>query len=176
MAKGILGSVEGASVEVMEVATVPGSRGFTVAGQQTDEMSRVIDVAYNFVHSHMTELDVSARQLYEYGYTFNHRIASDNRDAPSMSLAVLVALVSTLRDKLVDPELALTGEMALGGKVLGVGGLDHKLLAAHRHGIRRMIIPKANEPDLDDLPDTLANEMSIITVDDVEQALRVALQ
>ena len=66
--------------------------------------------------------------------------------------------------------------LALGGEVLGVGGLDHKLLAAHRHGIRRMIIPKANEPDLDDLPDTLANEMSIITVDDVEQALRVALQ
>ena len=176
MAKGILGSVEGALVEVMEVATVPGSRGFTVAGHQADEMSRVIDVAYNFVHSRMTELDVSARQLYEYGYTFNHRVGSDNRDAPSMSLAVLVSLVSALRDKLVDPELALTGEMSLGGKVLGVRGLDHKLLAAHRHGIRRMIIPKANEPDLDDLPDTLANDISIITVDEVEQALRVALQ
>jgi ATP-dependent Lon protease len=176
MAKGILGSIEGASVEVLEVATVPGSRGFTVAGQQLDEMSRVIDVAYNFVRSRMTELDISARQLYEYGYTFNHRIAGDNRDAPAMSLAVLVAMVSALRDKLVDPELALTGDMALGGKVLGVSGLDHKLLAAHRHGIRRMIIPRANEPDLDDLPDSLASEMSIITVGDVEQALRVALQ
>ncbi len=176
MAKGILGSIEGASVEVLEVATVPGSRGFTVAGQQLDEMGRVIDVAYNFVRSRMTELDISARQLYEYGYTFNHRVAGDNRDAPAMSLAVLVALVSALRDKLVDPELALTGDMALGGKVLGVGGLDHKLLAAHRDGIRRMIIPRANEPDLDDLPDSLASEMSIITVGDVEQALRVALQ
>ncbi len=124
----------------------------------------------------MTELDISARQLYEYGYTFNHRVAGDNRDAPAMSLTVLVALVSALRDKLVDPELALTGDMALGGKVLGVGGLDHKLLAAHRDGIRRMIIPRANEPDLDDLPDSLASEMSIITVGDVEQALRVALQ
>jgi ATP-dependent Lon protease len=176
MAKGILGSIEGASVEMLEVATVPGSRGFTVAGQQMDEMGRVIDVAYNFVRSRMTELDISARQLYEYGYTFNHRIAGDNRDAPAMSLAVLVALVSALRDKLVDPELALTGDMALGGKVLGVGGLDHKLLAAHRHGIRRMIIPRANEPDLDDLPDSLASEMSIVTVGDVEQALRIALQ
>ena len=176
MAKGILGSIEGASVEVLEVATVPGSRGFMVTGQQVDEMSRVIDIAYNFVRSRMTELDISARQLYEYGYTFNHRIPGDNRDAPAMSLAVLVALVSALRDKLVDPELALTGDMALGGKVLGVAGLDHKLLAAHRHGIRRMIIPKSNEPDLDDLPDTLANEMSIVTVVDVEQALRVALQ
>ncbi len=176
MAKGILGSIEGASVEVMEVATVPGSRGFTIVGQQADEMSRVFDVTYNFVRSRMTELDISARQLYEYGYTFNHRITSDNRDAPSMSLAVLVSLVSALRDKLVDPELALTGDMALGGKVLGVPGLDHKLLAAHRHGIRRMIIPRANEPDLDDLPNTLASDMSIITVDEVEHALRVALQ
>ena len=176
MAKGILGSIEGASVEVVEVATVPGSRGFAVAGQQMDEMSRVIDVVYNYVRSRMTELDLSARQLYEYGYTFNHRIAPENRDTPAMSLAVLVSLVSVLRDKLVDPELALTGDMALGGKVLGVPGLEHKLLAAHRHGIRRMIIPKANEPDLDDLPDTLAKGMSIITVDEVEQALRVALQ
>ena len=176
MAKGILGSIEGASVEIIEVATVPGSRGFTVVGQQVDDVGRIIDIAYNFVRSRMTELDLSARQLYEYGYTFNHRISPDNHDAPSMSLAILVSLVSALRDKFVDPELALTGDMTLRGKVVGVPGLEHKLLSAQRHGIRRMIIPKANEPDLDDLPDTLANEMSIVTIDEVEQALRIALQ
>lgn len=175
MAKGILGSLAGASVEVIEVATVPGSRGFTVVGQQADDASRIIDIAYNFVRSRMTELDLSARQLYEYGYTFNHRIPPDNHDVSSMSLAILVSLVSALRDKFVDPELALTGDMTLRGKVVGVPGLEHKLLAAQRHGIRRMIIPKANEPDLDDLPDTLANEMSIVTIDEVEQALRIAL-
>ena len=124
----------------------------------------------------MTEMDISARQLYEYAYRVNFPGYPNEISAPSLGLAVVVAFLSQIRDRLVDPELALVGEMTLNGRVIGGPGLQHMLLAAHRNGIKRLVIPGECREDLDDLPADLSSSIAIIEVDDAEQAIRVALE
>lgn len=175
MTKGLVETSAGASLQVVEVAVVPGTEGFGSAGQVSDALARIVDVAYHYVRSRMTEMDISARQLYEYAYRVNVRGQADEAESPMLGLAVAVAFVSQIRDRPVDPELALVGEITLNGKVLGAPGLQHKMLAAHRNGIRRVVLPKENLHDLEELPDELKAEIAVIAVDDVEQAIRVAL-
>ena len=85
------------------------------------------------------------------------------------------ALVSLLTGRPVRPEVAMTGEVTLQGKVLPIGGLKQKLLAAHRAGVKTVIVPKRNEPDLDDLPDQIRQSLQIHAFDDVREVLRIAL-
>lgn len=176
MAKGIALSPEGASIEVAEVALVPGSEGFGAAGNANDSVVRMIDVAYHYIRSRMTEMDISARQLYEYAYRVNMVGLANDVSSQSLGLAVVVAFLSQIRDRLVDPELALIGETTLNGRVIGDSGLQHMLLAAHRNGIRRLLIPRETQEDLEELPPTLSTDISIVQVDDAEQAIRVALE
>lgn len=176
MAKGLVETPAGAALEVVEIAVVPGAEGFGSAGQVGDTLARMVDVAYHYLRSRMTEMDISARQLYEYAYRVHVRGLGGDADTPSLGLAVVVAFMSQIRDRLVDPEMALIGEITLNGRVLGAPGLQHKLLAAHRNGIRRVVLPKENQEDLDELPGELRAEMTVVAVDDVEQAIRVALQ
>lgn len=176
LSKGIVLSKLGASVESLETVVIPGEKYFSVIDGQNTDMYRVIDTAYHFVRSRMTELDISARQLYEYGYQVAHQIHPTNQDSAVMGLAMLVSIVSILRDRPVDPELALLGELTLNGRLLGVTHLNHRLLAAERAGIRRVILPKANSNAVAELPPDLQSQISLIIVNDVEQAIRVALQ
>ena len=176
MAKGVALSAQGAVIEVVEVAVVPGTEGFGPVGSPSDAVARVIDLSYHYIRSRMTEMDISARQLYEYAYRVNLPGYPNEISAPSLGLAVVVAFLSQIRDRLVDPELALVGEMTLNGRVIGGPGLQHMLLAAHRNGIKRLVIPGECREDLDDLPADLSSSIAIIEVDDAEQAIRVALE
>jgi ATP-dependent Lon protease len=176
MAKGVALSAEGAVVEVVEIAVVPGAEGFGIVGSANDAVGKMIDLSYHYIRSRMTEMDISARQLYEYAYRVNLPGYPNEVSTQSLGLAVVVAFLSQIRDRLVDPELALVGEMTLNGRVVGGPGLQHMLLAAHRNGIRRLVIPGECREDLDDLPADLTNDIAIIQVDDAEQAIRIALE
>ncbi len=176
MAKGIALSAEGAAVETVEIAVVPGSEGFGPVGSVNEATAKMIDLSYHYIRSRMTEMDISARQLYEYAYRVNLPGDPNEVSVQSLGLAVVVAFLSQIRDRLVDPELALVGEMTLNGRVIGSPGLQHILLAAHRSGIRRIVIPGASQQDVYDLPPDLTGDIAIIPVDDAEQAIRVALE
>ena len=176
VSKGIVLSKTGASVEPLETVVIPGEKYFSLIDSRNTALYRVTDTAYHFVRSRMTELDISARQLYEYGYQIGHQIHPANQDSTVMGLAMLVSIVSILRDRSVDPELALVGELTLNGQLLGVTHLNHRLLAAERAGIRRVILPKATSNAVAELPPDLHSQISLVMVNDVEQAIRVALQ
>src|SRR5207248_763683 len=96
------------------------------------------------------------------------------KEGPSAGVTVLTAMASILSGKPVRGDLAMTGEITLRGRVLPIGGLKEKVLGAHRAGIRRVLVPKRNEADLDDVPPDLLNEMSIVLVESIDQVLQEA--
>ena len=97
------------------------------------------------------------------------------KDGPSAGVTLFTALTSLIIGKAVDPKLAMTGEITLSGAVLPVGGIKEKVLAAHRAGIKKIILPKENERDLEDVPEDARNELQFVPVETVEEVLREAL-
>jgi ATP-dependent Lon protease len=97
------------------------------------------------------------------------------KDGPSAGITMTTALVSLLTGRPVRPEVGMTGEVTLSGRVLPIGGVKQKLLAAHRAGLREVILPARNEPDLEDVPESVRDELTIHLVDDVTEVLRLAL-
>ncbi|MNL33686.1 Lon protease 1 [compost metagenome] len=97
------------------------------------------------------------------------------KDGPSAGIAMACAIASLASGRLVRPEVAMTGEVTLRGRVLPVGGIKEKVLAARRAGIRTVILPRHNEPDLEDIPSELLREMKLVLVDTVDEALAAAL-
>ncbi|MGB9678175.1 MAG: S16 family serine protease, partial [Candidatus Ratteibacteria bacterium] len=97
------------------------------------------------------------------------------KDGPSAGVTIITALVSCLTKRPVDANLAMTGEITLQGKVLKIGGLKAKILAAHRAGIKKVIIPKENDKDLIEIPKKVKESLQIIEVEDVKEVLKYAL-
>jgi ATP-dependent Lon protease len=98
------------------------------------------------------------------------------KDGPSAGIAMTTALVSLLTGRPVRDSLAMTGEITLRGKVLPIGGVKEKVLAAHRAGIRTVILPKRNEPDIDDIPDEIRRELTFVFADRMEEVLDAGLR
>lgn len=98
------------------------------------------------------------------------------KDGPSAGLTMVVALVSLLLGRPVRPDVAMTGEITLRGKVLPVGGIKEKVLAAHRLGLRTVILPRRNQRDLDDLPPDVRQELRFVLVENIDEAIQVALE
>ncbi|HII80078.1 MAG TPA: endopeptidase La, partial [Methanosarcina sp.] len=97
------------------------------------------------------------------------------KDGPSAGVTLFTALTSLITGKAVDPKLAMTGEITLSGAVLPVGGIKEKVLAAHRAGIKKVILPKENERDLEDVPEDVRNELKFVPVETIEEVLKEAL-
>ena len=171
----LLLGAQGANVQLVEAVPVPGGRFYLTPEGTAAPVNKACDTAYYYVRSRMTELDISARQLFEYGYKINHNLGASDHDSETLSLAVLVALISVLRDRPIDPETAVVGEMNQNGVLMGGPGLPHRLLAAQRAGIRRVLLPRANAPDVEELPPGLDTEITLVMVSDADQAIRVAL-
>jgi ATP-dependent Lon protease len=98
------------------------------------------------------------------------------KDGPSAGVTMTTALASLLSGRLVRSDVAMTGEVSLTGRVLPIGGVKQKLLAAHRAGITTVLIPQRNEPDLDDVPEDVRTELTVHPVSDVRQVLELALE
>ncbi|MDP8991878.1 MAG: endopeptidase La, partial [Actinomycetota bacterium] len=98
------------------------------------------------------------------------------KDGPSAGVTMTTALVSLLTERLVKPTLAMTGEVTLQGKVLPIGGVKQKVLAAHRAGLTEVLLPKGNEADLDDIPEAIRADLTIHLCGDVRQVLELALE
>jgi ATP-dependent Lon protease len=116
------------------------------------------------------------RELFEENDIHVHVPAgAQPKEGPSAGVTVLTAMASILSGKPVHGDLAMTGEITLRGRVLPIGGLKEKVLAAHRAGIRRVLVPRRNEADLDDIPADLRQEMQLVLVESIDQVLKEAL-
>ncbi|MGX1028132.1 endopeptidase La [Streptomyces sp. SAI-097] len=152
-----------------------GAAGLTLTGQLGDVMKESAQIALSFLRSHGAELELPVGDLKDRGAHIHFPAGAVPKDGPSAGVTMTTALASLLSGRLVRTDVAMTGEVSLTGRVLPIGGVKQKLLAAHRAGITTVIIPKRNEPDLDDVPAEVLDKLDVHAVTDVRQVLELAL-
>ena len=153
-----------------------GSTGVTLTGQLGDVMKESAQIALSYLRSHGAELELPVADLKDRGVHVHVPAGAVPKDGPSAGVTMTTALASLLSGRLVRSDVAMTGEVSLTGRVLPIGGVKQKLLAAHRAGITTVLIPQRNEPDLDDVPEDVRAELTVHPVSDVRQVLELALE
>jgi len=177
VAIGLAWTPVGGDVLFIEATRMQGKRTLTLTGQLGDVMKESVQAALSWVRSHADELAITP-EFWETSDIHVHVPAGAiPKDGPSAGVTMTTALVSLLTGRRVRPGLAMTGEVSLTGRVLPVGGIKEKVLAAHRAGIRTVLLPKRNEKNLvEDVPRAVRDAMTIHLVDSVPDVLRLALE
>jgi ATP-dependent Lon protease len=153
-----------------------GTTGVTLTGQLGDVMKESAQIALSYLRSHGAELELPVGDLKDRGVHVHVPAGAVPKDGPSAGVTMTTALASLLSGRLVRSDVAMTGEVSLTGRVLPIGGVKQKLLAAHRAGITTVLIPKRNEPDLEDVPEGVREQLEIHPVSDVREVLELALE
>jgi len=165
----------GGDIMFIEASRMPGRGNLTITGQLGDVMKESSQAALSLVRARASDFGIDPDFFKESDLHVHVPAGAIPKDGPSAGVAMTVALVSLLTGIPVRDEVAMTGEITLRGQVLPVGGIKEKALAAARAGITTFILPKRNEPDLDDLPPSLRENMEFVLVDSIDEALRVAM-
>ena len=153
-----------------------GETGVTLTGQLGDVMKESARIALSFLRSHGAELELPVGDLKDRGVHIHVPAGAVPKDGPSAGVTMTTALASLLSGRRVRDDVAMTGEVSLTGRVLPIGGVKQKLLAAHQAGITTVLIPKRNEPDLDDVPAEVLEKLTVHPMTDVRDVLRLALE
>jgi ATP-dependent Lon protease len=175
VATGMSWTPVGGDILFIEATRMPGSKGFQLTGQLGDVMRESAQAAFSYIRSHAEELKISP-EIFEKSDIHVHVPAgAQPKDGPSAGVTMITAIASLLTGRTVRSDAAMTGEITLRGSVLPVGGIKEKVLAAHRAGLKTIILPRRNEPDLDDLPKEVRKALKFVLVERVEQVLKSAL-
>jgi ATP-dependent Lon protease len=153
-----------------------GATGVTLTGQLGDVMKESAQIALSYLRSHGAELELPVTDLKDRGVHVHVPAGAVPKDGPSAGVTMTTALASLLSGRPVRGDVAMTGEVSLTGRVLPIGGVKQKLLAAHRAGITTVLIPQRNEPDLDDVPAEVLAKLDVHPVSDVRDVLALALE
>ncbi|MET8049911.1 MULTISPECIES: endopeptidase La [unclassified Streptosporangium] len=152
-----------------------GDTGLTLTGQLGDVMKESARIALSYLRSRGAELELPVGSLKDRSVHVHFPAGAVPKDGPSAGVTLITALASLLSGRQVRADVAMTGEVSLTGRVLPIGGVKQKLLAAHRAGITTVLIPARNEPDLDDVPQAVRDELTVHAVSDVREVLDIAL-
>jgi ATP-dependent Lon protease len=174
VATGLAVTGAGGDVLFVEASTIPGEPGLTLTGQLGDVMKESAQIAVSYVRAHAADLGIDPRDL-EGRIHLHVPAGAIPKDGPSAGVTMTTALVSLLTNRQVKAEVGMTGEVTLQGKVLPIGGVKQKVLAAHRAGLREIILPSRNKDDLDDVPESVRDEMTFHTPTDIDDVLDLAL-
>jgi ATP-dependent Lon protease len=175
VAAGLAWTQAGGDLLFVEATGMKGKHALTLTGQLGDVMKESATAALSFVRSHAKEIGIP-EDFYENQEIHIHVPAGATpKDGPSAGVTMLTALASLLTDKTVPTDLAMTGEITLRGQVLPVGGIKEKVLAAHRAGIKTVILPEWNKKDLEDVPKKVRNALQFHFVDTMDEVLKIAL-
>ncbi|MCS6846393.1 MAG: endopeptidase La [Anaerolineae bacterium] len=175
VATGLSWTPVGGEIIFIEATRMPGSKGFQLTGQLGDVMKESAQAALSYVRSHAGDLKIDPKIFDKSDIHVHVPAGAQPKDGPSAGVTIATALASLLTGRKVRHDVAMTGEITLRGSVLPVGGIKEKVLAAHRAGLKTIILPKRNEPDLDDLPPEVRDSLKFVLVDRVDQALEAAL-
>ncbi|MCE5197910.1 MAG: endopeptidase La [Armatimonadota bacterium] len=177
VAVGLAWTPTGGDVLFIEATRMEGGKQLTITGQLGDVMKESAQAALSYVRSHADELGIAADFYKSSDLHLHVPAGAIPKDGPSAGVTMATALASLLSGRKVKPRLAMTGEITLRGKVLPVGGLKEKILAARRAGVETVIVPKENRKDVEeDVPQDVRKDLKIIYVDDVSQVLSEALE
>jgi len=175
VATGLTWTPTGGEIVFVEAAAVPGKGELRLTGQLGEVMRESAAAALSYLKTRAADLRIDRRIFEENDIHVHVPAGAQPKEGPSAGVTVLAAIASILTGQPVRDDLAMTGEITLRGRVLPIGGLKEKVLAAHRAGIRRVLVPKRNEADLDDIPADLRREMDLVLVESIDQVLREAL-
>ena len=175
VATGLAVTGTGGDVLFVEAAAMPGEGGLTVTGQLGDVMKESAHIALAYVRSHAADLGLE--ETYQ-GRPIHIHVPAGAvpKDGPSAGVTMVTALASLMSGRPVRSTVGMTGEVTLQGKVLPIGGVKQKLLAAHRAGLKEVILPQRNEADLDDLPEKVRQDLAVHLVSDVAEVVALALE
>jgi len=172
---GLAWTATGGDLMTIEALKMPGTGRLIVTGQLGEVMRESVDAAYSYVRSRARQLDIDDQMFRDFDLHIHLPAGAVPKDGPSAGITVTLAIASTLSERPVRRDLALTGEVTLRGRVLEIGGLKEKVLAAYRAGLRQLIIPRSNEKDLRDVPDAVRENMVFLFVETMDEVLRLAL-
>ncbi len=165
----------GGDILFIEATRMRGKGGLTLTGQLGDVMRESAQIAYSYVRSQAGRLDLEADQFEQTDMHVHVPAGATPKDGPSAGLALVMAIASLFTGRPVRGDVGMTGEVTLRGRVLPVGGIKMKVLAGHRAGLTTIILPKRNEPDLEELPEDVRNAMTFVPVERIDEALEMAL-
>ncbi len=176
VATGMAWTEMGGEVLFIEATLLPGGRGLTITGQLGEVMQESARAAQSYLWSHANEFGINPEMFKDYGVHLHVPAGAIPKDGPSAGVTITAALASLYTGRRVRPDTAMTGEITLSGLVFPVGGLKEKILAAHRAGIRRIMLPARNEADIEDLPDDVRKELQIVFVARISEVIDAVLE
>lgn len=175
VATGLAWTPTGGDVLFVEATVMPGKGTLQLTGQLGDVMQESARAAYSYLRAQATTLNIETGFFEKHDFHLHVPAGAVPKDGPSAGVAMITALVSLLLQQPSRSSVAMTGELTLRGQILPVGGIKTKVLAAHRLGIDTIVIPKRNEPELDDLPDEVRDSITFVLADRVDDVLSAAL-
>jgi ATP-dependent Lon protease len=174
VATGLAYTAVGGDVLFIEATAYPGKGKLTITGQLGEVMQESAQAAVSWVRAHTAQLGLPDDWFAEHDVHLHVPAGAVPKDGPSAGITMATAIASLVRSLPVADDVGMTGEITLTGQVLGIGGVREKVLAAQRAGLKRVILPSENEPDLEDLPSETRDELAFVLVDSVDQVFDVA--
>jgi ATP-dependent Lon protease len=175
VATGLAFTPVGGEILFIEATHMPGGGRLTLTGQIGDVMKESATAAFSIIRSKGKELGINPERLRKADLHVHVPAGAVPKDGPSAGVAMITAMVSLFTQTPTRSDVAMTGEITLTGRVLPIGGVKEKVLAAHRAGIKMVILPSENRKDLEDIPPDVRKQMQFVFVDRVEKALKTAL-
>jgi ATP-dependent Lon protease len=176
VATGLAWTPIGGDVLFIEATRMPGSKGFLITGSLGNVMQESARAALSYTRSRAQQLKIDPGFFEKFDIHLHIPAGAQPKDGPSAGVTMTTALVSLLTNRPVRSDVGMTGEITLRGQVMPIGGIKEKVLAAHRAGLKKVILPKLNEPDLEDLPEEVRNTMEFVLVEMIDEVLEAALE
>jgi len=176
VATGMAWTEMGGEVLFIEATLLPGGRGLTITGQLGEVMQESARAAQSYLWSHAAEFGIEPEIFKDFGVHLHVPAGAIPKDGPSAGVTITSALASLYTGRRVRPDTAMTGEITLSGLVFPIGGVKEKVMAAHRAGIRRIILPSRNEADVDDIPEDVRKDLQIVFVSGIGEVIDAALE
>ena len=175
VATGLVWTPTGGEVIFVEAALTPGKGELKLTGQLGEVMKESASAALSYLKSRAASLEIDPTLFDKNDIHIHVPAGAQPKEGPSAGVTVLTAMASLLTGRPVRDDVAMTGEITLRGRVLPIGGIKEKVLGAHRAGLRRVLLPRRNEADLDDIPSDLRKEMQLVLIESIDEVLREAL-
>jgi len=176
VATGLAVTQVGGDILFIEATRMPGNKGFQITGSVGNVMQESARAALSYVRAKAEQLGLDPDFFDKSDIHLHIPAGAQPKDGPSAGVTMATALVSLVSGRLVRHDIGMTGEVTLRGQVLPVGGIKEKVLAAHRFGLKKVILPERNEADLDDLPEEVRKEMEFVFAETVDDVINAALE
>src|SRR6266446_6914542 len=176
VATGMAWTEMGGEILFIEASLLPGGSGLTITVQIGEVMQESARAARSYLWAHAQEFGIGTEMFKDYGVHLHVPAGAIPKDGPSAGVTITAALSSLYTGRRVRPDTSMTGEITLSGLVFPVGGIKEKVLAAHRAGIHRIILPSRNEADLEDIPEDVRHELEIVPVTRINEVVDAALE